>query len=375
MKIKVVGAGLAGATAARLLAESGHTVMVYEQRSHLGGNCFDEKTEEGITVQKYGPHIFHTNDKLAWDFCCRFTAFIPYQHRVLSYVDGQFVPFPINRDTICQLFGVQLSISEVEDFLKAETEKTLLPAEPTNFREAVIGQVGEYLYTKMFREYTRKQWQTEPDNLAVEIAGRIPVRFNRDNRYFTDKYQGIPQGGYTEMIRNMLDHPRIEMFLNKTYKPDDEAQDFLVYTGRVDEYFGMKYGELNYRSVRFEFETHEGVYQPVGVVNYPNDYDFTRITEFKHLTGEKSDKTVILKEYPSSTGVPSYVVLDDKNEKLRDRYLHDVKNMEKEKKALFIGRLAEFKYYNMDQIVSTVLKRIGSLTQELDNISEVAMNG
>ncbi|WP_312649490.1 UDP-galactopyranose mutase [Proteiniclasticum sp.] len=371
MNINVIGAGLTGAVASRLMAESGYSVHVFEKRSHIGGNCFDEKTEEGITVQRYGPHIFHTNDQEAWNFCSRFTKFRPYQHRVLSYVDGQFVPFPINRDTLCQLFGVELSIMEVESFLKLETEKSLIPVEPTNFREAVISQVGEYLYTKMFREYTRKQWQTEPDHLAKEVAGRIPVRFNRDNRYFTDKYQGIPQEGYTKMIQNMLDHPNITIEMDTEYTPDDDTDDFLIYTGRIDEYFHMKYGELNYRSVRFEFETYEGDYQTVGVVNYPNDYDFIRITEFKHFTGEKSDKTVILKEYPSSEGVPSYVVLDDRNMKLRTLYMDDVKNIEHQHKALFIGRLAEYKYYNMDQVVSAALKRVGSLIDELKIIKEV----
>jgi UDP-galactopyranose mutase len=363
--VLVVGAGLSGVTAARIMAERGKSVLVLEKSGHIGGNCYDEKTPAGITVHRFGPHIFHTLSKPIWDFVNRFSPFRLYQHRVLTYVDGRLLPFPINRDTICELYGIDISVREVESFLKTEVSQSAFGDPPENFRDAVVSQVGEFLYEKFFHQYTRKQWATDPVELAPEIAGRIPVRANRDDRYFTDPYQGIPEPGYTRMMENMLNHPLIDLSLSTDYLSERKEWDqpgrfgLVVYTGRLDDYFDHVYGTLDYRSVEFEFQTLPlEQYQPAAVVNYPNDYDFTRITEFKHFTGEESDSTVICREYPASEGVPAYVVLNQENIGRRQAYLDHVQELEAARQTVFVGRLAEYRYYNMDQVIASVLLKL-----------------
>lgn len=357
-KILVAGAGLAGCTAARLLAEQGHQLTIYEAREHIGGNIYDEKQPSGITRQVYGPHIFHTRQQEIWQFVTRFTKMRPFQHRVLSYTQGQLYPFPINRDTICQLYGINLANDEVPDFLEKEVKKAQFDLPAKNFRDAIVSQVGEYLYHCFFENYTAKQWQRDPSELSAEVAGRIPVRANRDDRYFTDRYQGIPLPGYTAMCEKMLDHPQIEVGCKHPYKKGDEQDfDLLIYTGRLDDFFDRDEGELSYRSVHFDFQTlDEKEYQPAAVVNYPNDYDFTRITEFKHMTGEHSSQTEICLEYPSAEGVPCYVVLNRENLALRERYQAKAKALEHAEKVIFLGRLAEYKYYNMDQVIARAME-------------------
>ncbi len=361
--VLVAGAGLAGCTAARLLAEKGKKVLVLEKRKDIAGNCFDFRDENGITIHRYGPHIFHTNNKAVWDFANRFTPFIPFQHKVLAYAEGRLIPFPINRDTLCDVFGVDIPVTEVHAFLAAEVAKARFENPPKNFRDAVVSQVGERLYDLFFKNYTRKQWETEPENLSAEVASRIPVRENRDPRYFSDKYQGIPKLGYTGMMANMLDHENITVMTNADFFTLRDGIDraLTVYTGKLDEYFGNRHGELNYRSVRFDFETVDEVkHQEASVVNYPNDYDFTRITEFKHFTGEKSDKTALCREYPSAQGDPCYVVMTKENLEKRQKYLSDVEKASKEENCLFLGRLAEYRYYNMDQVIDTVMGQLGT---------------
>lgn len=366
--VLVIGAGLAGAVAARLLAEKGRKVLVIEKNPHVGGNCFDELSSAGVTIHRYGPHIFHTNNKPVWDFCNRFTPFRFFQHRVLSYVDGQLLPFPINRDTLCQLYGIDLSIRDVASFLADEVSRSEFANPPQNFRDAVVSQVGETLYEKFFHHYTVKQWEEDPKNLSAEIAGRIPVRQNRDDRYFTDRYQGLPEQGYTAMITRILDHPGIDLQLSTDFEADKKQLTApgrfhnLIYTGRLDGYFDEELGRLDYRSVHFEFRTLPiRQYQPVAVVNYPNDYDFTRITEFKHMTGEQSASTAICLEYPSAQGVPAYVVLNQENLARRQAYLARVAELAKQG-ILFVGRLAEYRYYNMDQVIASVMAKIEPLS-------------
>lgn len=355
--ILIVGAGLAGCTAARVLADIGHDVRLIEEKEHIAGNCYDEKQLSGITIHKYGPHIFHSKEKRVWDFLKRFTDFELYQHEVLSFAQGQHFPFPVNRDTLMQFFGVALSCEEVPAFLEklVQQAKPEIPAQ--NFEDAVLAQVGTELYEAFYKPYTIKQWQRDPKDLSASLAGRIPVRSNRDPRYFTDRYQGIPRHGYTSMCQRMLEHPRINVQLETPYVQGMErAYDFLVYTGRLDEFFDFSEGSLEYRSVQFEFKTLDrAFYQEKAVVNYPSDYDFTRITEFKHMTMEESKRTEICLEYPSAEGVPCYVVPNEANAKIREAYMEKVKLLEEAKKAAFLGRLAEYKYYNMDQVVARVL--------------------
>ncbi len=361
-EVLVVGSGLSGATAARILAEAGHRVLVIEKRSHIGGNVYDFRDEAGVRVHKYGPHIFHTTSKRVWDFLRQFTTFRLYQHKVLSFVEGRLVPFPINVQTLREVFGIKdLNIYDARELLEKEVKGSKFNDPPRNFRDVVVSQVGERLYELFFKGYTVKQWERDPEELSPEVAKRIPVRFNFDDRYFSDKYQGIPEKGYTEMMNRILDHENISLFLNVDYF---EVRDLFkpkltVYTGRLDRFFDNAYGQLEYRSLRFEYKTLDMEwYQPVATVNYPSDYDFTRITEFKHFLREATSKTTIAFEYPAKEGEPFYVVLTDDNEKKRDLYLKEVKKLEKSGEFLFMGRLAEYKYYNMDQAVLRAIAKV-----------------
>ena len=363
----VAGAGLSGSTAARLLAESGKKVLVLEKHKHLAGHCHDFLSSAGITVHTYGPHIFHTNIKEVWDFLKQYTEFRFFQHRVLGYAEGMEVPFPINRDTINQVFGENITTGEVRKFLDREVSCSTYNNPPRNFRDAVVSQVGERLYNLFFKNYTIKQWERDPEELSADVANRIPVRSNRDNRYFADQYQGIPVGGYTEMVKNMLDHENISVMSNVDYfeirknisSIFDEQKGLTVYTGELDRFFDYRYGELEYRSLDIEFRTLDTEwYQNAAVVNYPNDYDFTRITEFKHMTGEQSSKTVICYEYPKQSGEPYYVVMTEDNMDKRKKYVEEIDRLEKSGNFIFTGRLAEYKYYNMDQAVYAAIQKI-----------------
>ena len=359
-EIVVVGAGFSGAVSARLLAEADRKVLVIERLSHVGGHCYDYKNEHGITVHQYGPHIFHTCEKVVWDFLNRFSAFRYYQHRVLSYAQGSFYPFPINSDTINQVFGTGLNVTEIEDFLKKEIDKYSLDSTIENFETAVISQVGEHLYELFFKNYTIKQWERDPKELSAELARRIPVRKNRDDRYFSDRYQGIPERGYTTLIQKILDHPNISVLTNTDYFSVRNlfSPSLTVYTGELDRYFDYQYGKLEYRSLELEFIHYDKQhYQPVATVNYPNDYDWTRITEFKHFLDETSDKTTVCFEYPKATGEPYYVVMNEENSKKREKYLTEVAKLEHSGDVYFVGRLGEYKYYNMDQVVLRAIQK------------------
>ncbi len=361
--IVIVGAGLSGAVAARACAEKGRKVLIVERLGHLAGHCYDYRNDAGITVHTYGPHIFHTLDRDIWRYVHRFANFRPYQHRVMSYVEGRLVPFPINLDTINILFGKHLERGDLDTFLKKEVAGSSYSPGADNFRDAVVSQVGEQLYSLFFEKYTIKQWNRDPRELSADIARRIPVRDNRDTRYFSDPYQGIPVGGYTTMVKNMLDHPSISLLLGTDYFDiQDELDPVLtVYTGELDRFFNYEYGKLEYRSLELEFETHDTErYQEAAVINYPNDYDWTRITEFKYFLGESSEKTTICKEYPRDTGEPYYVVLSKDNIERRTAYMNRVEALEKDRTHLFIGRLAEYTYYNMDAVIKRSLEKTGA---------------
>lgn len=366
----VIGAGLSGSTAARLLAEAGKKVLVIEQNRYIAGNCHDYLSEAGITVHTHGPHIFHTNFKDVWDFVSRFSQFRLFQHKVLSYVHGMTVPFPINRDTINQVFGENINTEDVPAFLEREKAKASFATPAENFQDAVVGQVGQRLYELFFKNYTIKQWGRDPKELSAAVAARIPVRSSRDSRYFADKYQGIPIGGYTKMTEKMLDHSNITLMTGCDYfqlkknlsSMFDPKKGITVYTGALDKFFDCKYGPLEYRSVDIQFRTIDReFYQDAAVVNYPNDYDFTRITEFKHMTGEISDKTVICMEYPKQTGHPYYVVMTKENMAKREQYMEEVRKLEETGHFIFTGRLAEYKYYNMDQAIKSAMDKVRGL--------------
>ncbi len=356
-KYVVVGAGISGATVAeRIASQLNEQVLVIEKRKYIAGNCYDFYDDAGILVHKYGPHIFHTKIKEVWDYLSNFTDWHLYQHRVLSYVDGKLVPIPINLNSLNQLFGTNLTIEELPEFLERIREPI---NEIKTSADVILSKVGRYLYEKMYENYTKKQWGVTPDKLDPQVISRIPVHMNRDDRYFEDPYQGLPTQGYTRMVERMLSHPNIGILLGVGYKEAISQIDYqkLIYTGPIDYYFDYKYGKLPYISLDMKFETYnEEYYQSVAVVNYPNDYDFTRITEFKHLTGQKSTRTTILKEFPKGTTAedePYYPVFDEQNNELADKYR---KEAGKEPNTLFVGRLAEYKYYNMDITVERALE-------------------
>ena len=349
----IVGAGLAGGVLAeRLASHGGKKVLLVDKRNHIGGNTFDYFNKDGILVHKYGPHIFHTNSKEVFDYLGNFTEWRPYEHRVLASVDGMLVPIPINLNTINQLYGLNLSSSEVDAFLasKAESKDKILTSE-----DVVVSKVGRELYEKFFKGYTRKQWNLDPSQLDASVTSRIPTRNNRDDRYFTDTFQAIPLNGYTHMFDNMLNHPNIKVMLNTDYKEIRDLIPFkkMIYTGPIDYFFDNCYGKLPYRSLEFKFETLEQEnFQSTGTVNYPNEHAYTRITEFKFLTGQKHPKTSVVYEYPKDEGDPYYPVPRKENAELYKRYQLLAAQ---EKDVHFAGRLATYRYYNMDQVVAQAL--------------------
>jgi UDP-galactopyranose mutase len=349
----IVGAGFAGSVLAeRLAREAGKTVLICDVRPHIGGNAYDHYNGDGLLIHKYGPHIFHTNSREVFDYLSQFTEWRPYQHRVRAMVDGQLVPIPINLDTINQLYGLNLTAMQVDEFLASVAE----PREQIRTSEdVVVSKVGRELYEKFFRGYTRKQWGLDPSELDASVTARVPTRTNRDDRYFTDTYQAMPLHGYTRMFEKMLDHPNIKIMLNTDYREIEGIIPYreMIYTGPVDAFFDYRYGKLPYRSLEFKHETHDRpVYQPAPVINYPNDYAYTRVTEFKYLTGQEHPKTSIVYEFPRAEGDPYYPVPRPENAAIYKQYkeLADATSG-----VYFVGRLATYKYYNMDQVVAQAL--------------------
>lgn len=349
----VVGAGFAGAVVAERMARCyGKKVLVVDRRNHVGGNAYDHQNAHGILIHKYGPHIFHTNSEQVFQYLSQFTSWRPYEHKVLASVDGKLVPVPINLNTVNKLYGLNLTSEEVEAFFAARAEPR---ASIRTSEDVVVSKVGRDLYEKLFRNYTRKQWGKDPSELDAQVTARIPVRTNCDDRYFTDRFQAMPKSGYTRMFENMLDHSNIKLILGCDHREIVEDVGFkeLIYSGPIDEFFDYRFGELPYRSLRFQHETLGTEYlQPVAVINYPNQYRYTRITEFKHLTGQLHRRTSIVYEYPSSEGDPYYPVPTPVNAALYKRYAELAAAT---KRTHFVGRLATYKYYNMDQVVAQAL--------------------
>jgi UDP-galactopyranose mutase len=356
----IVGAGFSGAVVAAQMARNfGKKVMLLDRRNHIGGNAYDHHNEHGVLVHKYGPHIFHTNSKDVFDYLSLFTEWRDYEHKVLASVDGKLVPIPINLDTVNMLHGLQLTVHEMEAYLEKIAEK---PAAIRTSEDVVLSRVGRDLYEKMFRGYTRKQWGLDPSELDASVTARIPVRTNRDDRYFTDTYQAMPRHGFTRMFENMLDHPNITIVLNTDYRDVLKKIRYreLVYTGPVDEFFGHRFGKLPYRSIQFRHETVSvEKLQPVAVINYPNEHDYTRVTEFKHLTGQAHSKTSVVYEYPCDGGDPYYPVPRPENAAIYKKY----EALAAQTPGVhFTGRLATYKYYNMDQVVAQALTLCAKLS-------------
>jgi UDP-galactopyranose mutase len=353
--------------------------MLVDRRHHLGGNAYDHQDQSGVLVHKYGPHIFHTNSKQVFAYLSRFTKWRHYEHRVLASVEGQLVPIPINLDTVNKLYGLALDARGLKAYLDRVSEKrsTISTSE-----DVIVSRVGRDLYEKMFRNYTRKQWGLDPSQLDASVAARIPVRLDRDDRYFGDIFQAMPLHGYTRMFENMLDHPNITIVLDTDYRDLLKAVRYreLVYTGPVDEFFNYHFGKLPYRSLQFRHETMNFErFQTAAVINYPNDHEYTRITEFKYLTGQAHSKTSVVYEYPCDGGDPYYPVPRPENVALYKKYEALSSATEG---VHFTGRLATYKYYNMDQVVAqalTLCARLSgstrwSLTQDpIDRPSQAQM--
>jgi UDP-galactopyranose mutase len=351
----IVGAGFAGSVLAeRLASQHDAHVLVIDKRPHVAGNAYDHLDEAGVLIHQYGPHIFHTNSDEIVDYLSQFTAWRPYEHKVLADVRGQLVPIPINRTTLNKLFDLNLETDEeAAEYLASRAE----PVDRIRTSEdVVVSAVGRELYELFFQGYTRKQWGLDPSELDKSVTSRVPTRTNTDDRYFSDKHNIMPADGYTVMFNNMLDHPNIDILLGTDFRDvvDDIDAGHVIYTGPIDEYFDWQYGKLPYRSLRFEHKVVDQEWvQPVAVVNYPHpDVPYTRITEYKHLTGQQHPKSSLTYEYPSAQGDPYYPIPRPENQELFKKYeaLADATS-----NVTFVGRLATYRYYNMDQVVGQAL--------------------
>jgi UDP-galactopyranose mutase len=372
----VVGAGFSGAVMAeRFASQQNKKVLVIEQRSHIAGNCYDYADKSGITVHHYGPHLFHTNKQEVWDYLSQFTEWTPYEHKVLGSIDGELVPIPFNLNTLYQLYP-ETEANEIETLLVEQYgvggKVPILELRKSQF--ATLQQLAELVYQKFFVNYTTKQWGCSPEDISPEVTARVPIVISRDDHYFHDKYQAIPSQGYTQLISNILEHDNIEIRLNtdatsllrlnidtKTIVFEEKRfKGKLVFTGMLDQLFEYAEGELPYRSLQFDFQTLDiEEFQPNTTVNYPNEHAYTRITEFKHILQQQSDKTVIVKEYPQDydrhdpqKNVPYYPIFNDENQQRFDAYK---KRLEGFENIISAGRLADYKYYNMDDAVGNVL--------------------
>jgi UDP-galactopyranose mutase len=355
----VVGAGLSGAIIARKIAEDkNEKVLVIDAKDHIGGNLYDYRDSAGIMVHKYGPHIFHTNNRDVWNFISRFTKWRPYHHRVQGLVDGKFVPIPFNLNSLRMVFPNAMA-DRLENLLISHFgfNKKVPILELRNSRDKDLEFLAQYIYDKIFLEYTIKQWGLAPDQIDPTVSGRVPVYVSRDDRYFQDKYQGVPLFGYTKMLESILDHPNIEVKLKSPFNKEIHKAKQLFWTGSIDEFFDNKFGALPYRSVVFDFLTFDQPqFQEVSQVNYPTNYDFTRITEYKHFLHDNSPETTISYEYPTAfvagENDRQYPIANDDNAALYAKYMELARNFPN---VHFLGRLGDYKYYDMDKAVARAL--------------------
>lgn len=365
--ILIIGAGISGSVLAERYASIGKKVLIIEKRNHIAGNCYDYIDENGILVSKYGAHLFHTNEESVWKYVNKFSDWYPWEHKVVARVDDKTVPIPVNITTVNQLFGSSIT---TEEEMKNWLESNRTPIEkPSNGEEAVLNRVGPVLYEKMFKHYTKKQWDKYPAELDASVLDRIPVRTNYDDRYFSDSFQALPTGGYTQLFENILDHPNIEVLLETDYfdvKDQYKGYEKLFYTGPVDRFFEFKHSmldKLEYRSINFVSKTvNAEFFQENSVVNYPGtEVDFTRIIEYKHFGNQKSDKTTVVREYTVDEGEPYYPVPNPKNQEIYSRYKQEA---DKLIDIHFVGRLANYKYFNMDQAFKNALDLFEELEKD-----------
>ena len=378
----IVGAGFAGAVVARELAErGGEQVLVLDSRSHIGGNCYDVRDEYGILIHQYGPHIFHTNSERAYRYLSRFTEWLDYRHEVVAKVGEDEIPVPFNLNTLEQVFGdeaEELSTLLIDRFGEGARVPILELRAADDER---LKKIADYVYENIFLKYTMKQWGKTPEEIDPSVSGRVPVVLSRDNRYFQDRWQGMPKEGYTALFEKLLDHPGIRVKRNTDagdvleVGPEPESVRYegepfegtVIFTGAIDEFFGCRYGRLPYRSLRFDFEhREEDRFQSHGVVNYTVSEEFTRITEFKYLSDEWDKAgTTIVREYPFAyTGaageIPYYAINNPENDALYEKY----KELANRAGMILLGRLAEYRYYNIDAIVDRALEVADELVKE-----------
>jgi UDP-galactopyranose mutase len=370
----IVGAGFSGSVLAeRLAADLNKRVLLIDRRPHIGGNAFDFFNDDGILIHQYGPHIFHTNSQRILDYLSRFTEWRPYEHRVLAEVDEQLLPIPINLTTLNKLYGLNMDSAQAEKFLAERAEPV---ADIKTSEDVVINQIGKELYEKFFRGYTKKQWGLDPSALDKSVTARVPTRTNDDDRYFQDEFQQMPLHGYTEMFKKMVEHSNINVLLNVDYREVKNKVSYkhLIFTGPIDEYFDYRYGKLPYRSLEFRHVTVDTPqFQPVAVVNYPDEkIEHTRITEYKYLTGQEHAKTALTYEIPQTEGDPYYPIPRPQNAELYKKYqaLAD-----ETPNVTFVGRLATYKYYNMDQVVGQALAAYQRLAAAEANAAPAAEHG
>ena len=357
----VVGAGFTGATFAERMATAGRRVRVVERRAHIAGNAYDEINQSGILVHRYGPHIFHTNSDVVWRYLSGFTKWRSYEHRVLGLIQGKLVPIPFNLDSLAALFPAP-AVMQIEGALVSEYGfgKKVPILKLRELKRAEIRDFANYVYRNVFEGYTIKQWQLRPEELSPSVTARVPVSISRDDRYFQDIYQTMPLDGYTAMFKRMLNHPNIEVILECDWKyPRAQISDTqILFTGAIDEFFDYRFGPLAYRSLRFEEHTlRKAQHQPVGTVNYPNDNDYTRITEQKIITGQRSAVTTLVTEYPQphvpGRTIAYYPIPRDENQLLYAKYA--ALAQAEYTHVHFAGRLANYQYYNMDQACGRAL--------------------
>jgi len=356
--IVIIGAGISGATLAeRFASVLDKKVIVIEKRDHIGGNCYDYYNNDGVLVSKYGAHIFHTSYEDVWEYVNRFSKFRPYQHKVLSYVNDKLVPVPVNIRTVNQLFSLDIkNENQMKEWLSNHSCNIEIAK---NSEESALKRVGKELFELLFKPYTKKQWDLWPVDLEASVMDRIPVRTDFNDRYFSDTYEGIPEPSYTQLFERMLSNPNITVLLNTDwFKVKDRYSNYdkLFFTGPIDQFFSHKYDKLQYRSLKFEFETfREEYYQEKAVINYPSlDFPWTRIVEFKHLTGQEHPYTTISKEYGTWDGEPYYPVPTEQNRRIYKKYQEEADQLETEN-VFFVGRLANYKYFNMDQAFKNAL--------------------